>query len=114
MSYDQQIINVLLEAGMRGISVKSIARHVYNRNCTFFSQPDFREIHVYVQAFLLRNSKSAHSLVEKTGVRGYYRLNTSGSADARHLMLDFQHQRDGTEKTEESTVKEDLSLDLFA
>lgn len=111
MGYDQQILEILTEAGQGGVSVQTIAKHVYNINCTFFFQPDYEEIRSYVQQYLLRNSKSQQSLIESTGLRGYYRLNTEGSADARQLMLQF---RDEKEEKEEEKPQQDLSLDLFA
>ena len=111
MTYDQQILQVLTEAGECGVSVQAIAKHVYNMNCTFFVQPDFEEIRTYVQQYLLRNSKSQQSLIESTGRRGYYRLNTDGSADARQLLLQFRDEKE--EETEEEKPQQDLSLDLF-
>ncbi len=112
MTYDQQILQVLTEAGECGVSVQAIAKHVYNMNCTFFVQPDFEEIRTYVQQYLLRNSKSQQSLIESTGRRGYYRLNTEGSADARQLLLQFRDEKE--EEREEEKPQQDLSLDLFA
>lgn len=112
MTYDQQILQVLTEAGECGVSVQAIAKHVYNMNCTFFVQPDFEEIRTYVQQYLLRNSKSQQSLIESTGRRGYYRLNTDGSADARQLLLQFRDEKE--EEREEEKPQQDLSLDLFA
>lgn len=94
------------------MSVQAIAKHVYNMNCTFFVQPDFEEIRTYVQQYLLRNSKSQQSLIESTGRRGYYRLNTDGSADARQLLLQFRDEKE--EEREEEKPQQDLSLDLFA
>ena len=65
----------------------------------------------YVQQYLLKNSKSQQSLIESTGQRGCYRLNTTGSKDAQQLMLLF---RDETVVNDEEVVsQEDLSLDLF-
>jgi hypothetical protein len=112
LTYDQQILQVLTEAGECGVSVQAIAKHVYNMNCTFFVQPDFEEIRTYVQQYLLRNSKSQQSLIESTGRRGYYRLNTEGSADARQLLLQFRDEKE--EEREEEKPQQDLSLDLFA
>lgn len=112
MTYEQQILNVLTEAGERGIGVQTIARHVYNMNCTLFHTPDFTEIHQFVQQYLLRNSKSSQSLIEATGRRGYYRLNTQGSADARQLMLQFREEQQQTEAPVEAPPQ-DLSLNLF-
>ena len=103
---------MLTEAGECGVSVQAIAKHVYNMNCTFFVQPDFEEIRTYVQQYLLRNSKSQQSLIESTGRRGYYRLNTEGSDDARQLLLQFRDEKE--EEREEEKPQQDLSLDLFA
>ena len=111
MTYDQQILSILTEAGEHGISVQTISKHVYNMNCTFFMQPDFEEIRSYVQQYLLRNSKSSQSLIESTGRRGYYRLNTAGSPDALQMMLQFKEEK---EPKEEEKPRQDFSLDLFA
>ena len=110
MNTDKQILEVLTRAGERGLSVQAISKHVYNMNRTFFSTPDLEEIKSYVQQYLLKNSKSAQSLVESTGQRGCYRLNTQGSQDARQLMLQF---RDEQQPQEEETSAQDLSLSLF-
>ena len=112
MTYDRQILQILTDVGERGIGVQQLAKHVYNLNCTLFSQPDFQEVHSYVQQYLLKNSKSSASLVESMERRGYYRLNTQNNADARQLMIEFR-QETNTEEKEEKPVK-DLSLDLFA
>ena len=111
MSYDQQILKILTEAGERGISVQNISRHVYNLNTTFFHQPDYEEVRSYVQQYLLKNSKSQQSLIESTGQRGYYRLNTTGSKDAQQLMLLFRD--DIVTDDVQPSVQQDLSLDLF-
>ena len=111
MNYDKQIQTILTEAGERGVSVQTIAKHVYNMNCTFFVQPDYEDIRNYVQQYLLRNSKSPQSLIESTGRRGYYRLNTAGCADALQMLLQFREEH---EEKEEEKPQQDLSLDLFA
>ena len=111
MNYDQQILKVLTDAGDYGVSVQSVVKHVYNMNLTFFSQPDYEDVKSYVQQFLLRNSKSSQSLVERAERRGYYRLNTCGSTDARQLMLQF---REAQEEKKEEKPRQDLSLDLFS
>ena len=79
-------------------------------NLSFFNTPDYEEIRTYVQQFLLKNSKSNLSLIENTGRRGYYRLNTKGSADARQMMLQFREEQ---EEKEEEKPQQDLSLNLF-
>lgn len=110
MTYDRQILQILTEVGERGISVQLLAKHLYNLNCTLFSSPDLDEIRSYVQQYLLKNSKSAQSLIESTGRRGYYRLNTENNANARQLMLAFREPM--IEEKEEKPVI-DLSLNLF-
>lgn len=112
MTYDRQILEILADVGKRGISVRVLARHVYSMNRTFFSSPDFNDVYVYVQRYLLRNSKSAQPLVESTGRRGYYRLSTRNSADVQQMMLKFMEEDDV--KEEKNSRQDDLSLDLFA
>lgn len=81
-------------------------------NVSLFSSQDLEEIRSYVQQYLLKNSKSPQSLIESTGRRGYYRLNTLHNADARQLMLEFKRHEQVEEKEEKPLP--DLSLDLFA
>ena len=110
MTYDRQILQILTEVGERGINVQLLAKHLYNMNSTLFSSPDLEDIRSYVQQYLLKNSKSPQSLIESTGRRGYYRLNTQNNADARQLLLAFREP--GTEEKEEKPAV-DLSLSLF-
>lgn len=111
MTYEQQILKILTEAGEKGISVQAISKHVYNINRTFFFQPNYEEIKTYVQQYLLKNSKSSFSLIESTGRRGFYRLNTTGSADAMQMYLQFRDEH--ADKEEPVLPPKDLSLDLF-
>lgn len=78
-------------------------------NRTFFVEPNYEDIHAYVQQFLLRNSKSPQSLIKSTGRRGYYRLNTESSTDARQLMLQFTDEQLFVEEK----TRKDGSLSLF-
>jgi len=112
MTYERQILQILTEVGENGISVQLLAKNLYNLNTTLFYTPDLEEIRSFVQQYLLKNSKSAQSLVESTGRRGYYRLNTQNNADARQLLLEFRESSDSEfEKEEKPSV--DLSLSLF-
>lgn len=113
MAYDRQILQILSDVGGVGIGVQHLAKHVYNMNCTFFFQPDLEEIRNYVRKYLLRNSKSAQSLIERTGRRGYYRLNKN-NADARQLMLEFRNTRiQEVAEDKEEKPQTDFSLSLF-
>ena len=110
--YDQQILRILTAVGDRGVHVQVLSKHVYNMNSSLFFIPDLHEIREYVQQYLLRNSKSPQSLIESTGKRGYYRLNTAHSADARQLVLQFREEKN--EDVKEESVEHDYSLDLFS
>jgi hypothetical protein len=112
MTYDRQILTILSDVGQRGISVQSLAKHIYNLNTTFFAQPDIEEIRSYVQQYLQRNSKSPLSLIERAQRRGFYRLNTQNNADARQLMLAFHEPSDETDDQPELS-QDDESLSLF-
>ena len=86
MTYDQQILQILTEVGQRGISVQSLAKHVYNLNCTLFFQPDVDEIRRWVWSFLQRSSRAKRPLVERTGRHGFYRLTKRGTTFVRQQM----------------------------
>lgn len=111
MTYDSQIIQILTEVGEQGISVQSMTRHLYNMNVSLFAAVDIEEIRNYVQQYLLKNSKSPQSLIERTGRRGYYRLNIQNNADARQLLLEFRSHISQEEMPVPSVP--DLSLELF-
>ena len=113
MTYDQQILDILTAVGEKGISVQLLAKHVYNSNLSFFYTPNLEEIRVYIQQYLLKNSKQPSSLIEKMERRGYYRLNTQNNPDARQLIIDFREESLPNDKEERPDTDVDLSLDLF-
>ena len=92
MTYDRQILEILIDVGDKGISVQQLSKHVYNKHTSFFFTPNLEEIRSYVQQYLLKNSKSPSSLIESMDRRGYYRLNTQNNPDARQLMIEFKEE----------------------
>lgn len=109
MTYEKEILQILLEAGNDGLTVRKIARNVFNIHNGLFSAITYEAIHKSVSTFISRNCKSEYSLIESTGKRGYYRLN-SKSDKTRQLMLEFHDE----EVNELSPMpSEDKSLSLF-
>ena len=88
MNYDSEILFVLTEAGEKGLSVKKIARHVFNNCNGLFDVVPFEDVYHYVACYLKRNSKSNDSIIERTSIRGVYRLNQSNTS--RQLFFDFK------------------------
>ncbi len=109
MNYDSEIVFVLREAGDKGLSVKKIARHVFNKCNGFFDTVSFDEVHRYVASYLMKNSKLADSIIERTDVRGVYRLSLSNTS--RQLYFDFKN--DEVDDGEMVKACEDKSLSLF-
>ena len=85
--YKQQVLEILMDVGERGMSAALLSKHVYNLNCTFFFQPDVDEIRRWVWSYLQRNARSRHPLIERTGRHGFYRLNKRGIALMRQQRL---------------------------
>lgn len=110
--YDKSILAILANVGSDGISVRKLAMHVYNNSSSLFERPDFKDVHRYVQQYLIRNSKSPTALIESCDHRGLYRLNISHSADARQLLLNFTEESEN-KPTMPPTPQQDLSLSLF-
>lgn len=114
MTYERQILTILMEVGSRGIKLNKLALHVYNMNSTLFFQPDLQDVHRSVHQYLLRNSRSKQSLIERMDRRGYYRLNPSATVALRQEMLKFDAEDVQKEAIiEDSVPRPDLSLSLF-
>lgn len=92
------------------MSVRKIARHVFNRCNGFFDGVSYDEVHHYVASYLARNSRQRNPVVERTEARGVYRLCMSHD-NPRQLMFDFRDDGDKAEKERVDT--EDKSLTLF-
>lgn len=88
MKLDQEILNVLMAAGSKGLKMEKIARHVYNACNSIFTPLNFRDVHAYVTQYLTRCAKDPHSVVEKGKGYGVYRINFD-SKTVQQLMLNF-------------------------
>lgn len=110
MNYGNEILFILSEAGERGLSVKKIARHVFNNRNSLFDEIAYDDVRRQVACYLSRNSRTAGSIVERTDVRGVYRLNPAHVS--RQLQFDFKDEgfNDGGAAARED---EDKSLPLF-
>lgn len=110
MNYDSDILYILAEAGSKGLSLKKIAMHVYNRVNGLFSTVDYKDVYRYVANYIARNSAQANPLIEHTSERGVYRLNDS-YADSSQQQFNFKDAVDCKESGE--APAEDTSLPLF-
>lgn len=108
MSYEKDIFTVLREAGPAGLSVKKIARHVFNAHNGLFESASESEISGAVQRYLAYHSKRPKDTIEKVS-RGRYRLNMK-SRCTKELMLKFSD--DDCDNRPSQPVK-DQSLSLF-
>ncbi|MGN0282152.1 MAG: hypothetical protein ACI4B3_07625 [Prevotella sp.] len=89
VTYDKYIIEVLVKMGSKGISLRNLVKSVYNLSNTFFFSPDYDDVYRHVQQYVLRNSKTPSSFLERMDTRGYYRLNKL-SKEAEQLMIEFE------------------------
>lgn len=112
--YDKQILRILLDVGVRGISAKKLAKHVYNHYCTFFYSPDFDEVYRYVQKFLRARSRPSQPLVLHAEKWGHYRLNPKSTSAVRMLVTESDgNDSSGDDDVANTPQKKDLSLSLF-
>ncbi|MBO6296443.1 MAG: hypothetical protein J6M54_02840 [Prevotella sp.] len=108
MNYEQEILRVLAFAGSDGLHVAKISKHVYNALNSFFCPLNTDDVHQQVANYLLRQSKTSTSIIEKLQ-RGVYRLNPN-SKETDQLMLKFFED---TSDDEPTVIKQDNSLSLF-
>ncbi len=75
MSYDEEILRVLYEAGQEGLSVSKIVLHVYNACNSLFCPIELETVRKYVVTYVRRNTCGSRSLLKKASRRGRYCLN---------------------------------------
>lgn len=107
MNYDREIYKVLVEAGDAGISLQKLSRHVHNACNSLFNPIELSDVHSYVTSFVQRNSGSPTSPLERTSLRGVYRLNPHVNM-TNELRLQFSihdaHSEDAQKKSEDFSL----------
>lgn len=86
-NYSSDIIDILSKAP-EGLSIRNIARHVYNRRNTFFEHADMEDIKMRVTRFVTSRSRTRHPIIVNAGRRGVYKLNDS-TAENMEMSLCF-------------------------
>lgn len=88
MEYESIIIDILAEAGSKGLALHKIARHVHNRVNSFFDMKDYADVYADVRKIIYKNSRNSYSLFKRTSVRGRYILNMN-SEKFRQRQIEF-------------------------
>lgn len=107
MSFEREIIEILIEAGQEGLSVQNISRHIFNSRNSFFNPVQFSDIHYEVQKYLTKSCKQPESIVTRKS-KGLYCLDFKLDK-TRQLVLEFTED----EKQEPEKPIVDQSLSLF-
>ena len=71
---EADILQVLAEAGTEGLSVRKVARHVYNARHTMFDDLDYGSLHASVSRYLRYHADSKKSIIIHSAKRGHYTL----------------------------------------
>ena len=117
MKLDQEIFNVLLAAGAKGLKVEKIARHVYNSCNSIFTTLNYKDVHSYVTQYLIRCAKDPQSLIEKGKGYGVYHVNFDSKA-VQQLMLNFsssvlENSNEGEDKADDSAPQSLFDENMF-
>ena len=112
MNLEQEIFNVLVQAGSQGLKLEKIVRHVYKSCNSIFTPLDYKYVYGFVSQYLIKNSKNPSSIIEKGKGYGVYRINYKSSA-MQQLMLDFSSASIQKEEDDCENSKQSQELDLF-
>ena len=63
MKLEQEIFNVLVQAGSQGLKLEKIVRHVYNSCNSIFTPLDYKYVYGFVSQYLIKNSKNPSSTI---------------------------------------------------
>lgn len=103
--YHQDIIDVLKEANGQSMSVRLIARHIYNKKVGLFENTlSFEDIYQSVRFYLWSQSNRPSSPFLRGEKRGHY---TVRKEIFDMLELDFTVPCSGSEEKEDKTNPED-------
>ena len=110
MTYENEIIKILVEAGDKGLSVKKIAQHVYNAVNSLFCSVSYTDIYSSVSQYLKSNAKSKTSVIVHGKGRGVYKINAEIDAGQQLMIIFGKHDTDEPSTPKDSTTTE---LTLF-
>ena len=83
MNIEENVLQILREAGPQGLHVTKISLHVFNGINNLFEESDFDEVHRRVNMFLIKQAKGKRPLVVRLNTRAYREL---------QLLLDFKQE----------------------
>ena len=86
--FDEDILQILSEAGSDGLSVRKLSRHVFNLRHTMFDELTYDDVHAYVAKYLLKSSKLKQSPIIHAEKKGVYRVSDKYQMNIQ-LRLDF-------------------------
>ena len=117
MKLDQEIFNVLLAAGAKGLKVEKIARHVYNSCNSIFTPLNYKDVHSYVTQYLIRCAKDPQKKKKKGKGYGVYDVNFHLKA-VQQLMLNFsssvlENSNEGDDKADDSAPQSLFDENMF-
>lgn len=92
MLNEQQIVELLIKAGCKGLTCKKLAKHIYNANNSLFEAASFDDIYRELQAYLNKKTKSRHPYIEKTDKWGYYRINERKLKDSLGWIVNEENK----------------------
>lgn len=112
MNYEQEIKKILFEAGKDGLSIKKMARHIFNMHNGLFHTVPYEKIYKDIQACVAKNNKSSQPFMERTERWGYYRLTKKSEKD-QQLTLRFIEEENNGDNEGSCRGETDQSLSLF-
>ena len=94
MKYDRLIIEILMEAGSDGLTVRKVSRHVFNAVNGLFDEADIAAVHTLVRACLQRHSKGTSPALDRPmhGSYAIYSWTASGRALIERLLSEETDQ----------------------
>ena len=109
--YERHIVEILIDAGNRGLRVGQIVRYVFNAANSMFEPADIADVRRYVHNYVRRNSRHSDSILAHGTKRGVYKLNKK--SEKAHAVISQVTGIPYVDTTDKGTPATD-SNDLFA
>lgn len=111
MNYEQEIRAILFEAGKEGLSVRKLARHIFNIHNGLFESTPYEEVYKSIQACIAKSNRSSKPFLKKAKRWGYYRL--AEVPQDFQLPLQFNEQEEKDSNANKETPDANILPSLF-
>lgn len=112
MLYEKDVIQILIEAGDKGLSISKIAHHVFNTRNNLFGSINYNTVYNLIYRYIKQNLKRSDSPIVNASEHGKYTINHNQNA-LQQFIVWLDEEDTNTRDEDKDKIQIDQSLSLF-